>query len=160
MVFEASKFLQTPDLDEFEKLKKEDLVLLAKHLQIDFKVSMRKQTIKNLIIDNLVDDETFGEEALELKVESVDALKLKQLDLEHEFKLKLEMQEKQKQLELGMQEKQAELVMKQKQAELEMQEKQKRAELEMEEKQKRAEIEMQERLEMEKLKLEHVKFKE
>ena len=39
MVFEVSKFLGKPDLEEFDHLKKEDLVLLAKHLKIDFKVS-------------------------------------------------------------------------------------------------------------------------
>ena len=49
MVFEVSKFLEKPDLEEFDHLKKEDLVLLAKHLKIDFKVSMRKQTIKILL---------------------------------------------------------------------------------------------------------------
>ena len=42
-------FLGKPDLEEFDHLKKEDLVLLAKHLKIDFKVSMRKQTIKILL---------------------------------------------------------------------------------------------------------------
>ncbi|VDI55173.1 Hypothetical predicted protein [Mytilus galloprovincialis] len=49
---------------------------------------MRKQIIKNLVIDKLVDAEILGEEALELKVENVDAFKLKQLELEHELKLK------------------------------------------------------------------------
>ena len=88
MVFEVSKFLVKPDLEEFDNLKKEDLVLLAKHLKIDFKVSMRKQTIKNLAIDKLVDTNIFGEEILELRVESVDALKLKQLELDHVFKIK------------------------------------------------------------------------
>ena len=88
MLFEVSKFLVKPDLEEFDNLKKEDLVLIAKHLKIDFKVSMRKQTIKNLAIDKLVDTNIFGEEILELKVESVDALKLKQLELDHVFKIK------------------------------------------------------------------------
>ena len=77
MVFEVSKFLGKPDLEEVDHLKKEDLVLLAKHLKIDFKVSMRKQTITNLVIDKLVDINIFSEEILELRVESVDALKLK-----------------------------------------------------------------------------------
>ncbi|VDI74258.1 Hypothetical predicted protein [Mytilus galloprovincialis] len=72
----------------FDNLKKEELVLLAKHLKLDFKVSMRKQIIKNLVIDKLVDAEILGEEALELKVENIDAFKLKQLELEHELKLK------------------------------------------------------------------------
>ena len=77
MVFEVSNFLGKPDMEEFDLLKKEDLVLLAKHLKIDFKVSMRKQTIKNLVIDKLVDTNIFREEILELRVESVDAVKLK-----------------------------------------------------------------------------------
>ena len=77
MVFEVSKFLGKPDLEVFNHLKEEDLVLLAKHLKIDFKVSMRKQTITNLVIDKLVDTNIFSEEILELRVESVDALKLK-----------------------------------------------------------------------------------
>ena len=49
MVFKASEFMNNPDVDEFDNLKKDDLVLLAKHLNVEFKVSMRKQTIKNLI---------------------------------------------------------------------------------------------------------------
>ncbi|VDI66444.1 Hypothetical predicted protein, partial [Mytilus galloprovincialis] len=45
----------------------------------------------------LVDAEILGEEALELKVENIDAFKLKQLELEHELKLKeLEMKEMEK----------------------------------------------------------------
>ncbi|VDI12231.1 Hypothetical predicted protein [Mytilus galloprovincialis] len=90
---------------------------------------MRKQIIKNLVIDKLVDAEILGEEALELKVENIDAFKLKQLELEHELKLKeLEMKER---LEMDKKEKEDELKLK--------------------------ELEMRERLEMEKLKLEMVK---
>lgn len=39
------------------------------------------------MIDNLVDSVIFGEEALEFKVENVDAIKSKRLELEHELKL-------------------------------------------------------------------------
>ena len=46
MAFDAGKFLKTPDLESFDNLKKDELVLLAKHLQLVFKVSMRKQIIK------------------------------------------------------------------------------------------------------------------
>ncbi|VDI65193.1 Hypothetical predicted protein [Mytilus galloprovincialis] len=97
---------------------------------------MRKQIIKNLVIDKLVDAEILGEEALELKVENIDAFKLKQLELEHELKLKeLEIR---KEDELKLKEDELEL----KQDELKL---------------KQAELEMRERLEMEKLKLEMVK---
>ncbi|VDI11796.1 Hypothetical predicted protein [Mytilus galloprovincialis] len=140
MAFDAGKFLKTPDLEGFDNLKKEELVLLAKHLKLDFKVSMRKQIIKNLVIDKLVDAEILGEEALELKVETVDAFKLKQLELEHKLKLKeLEMKER---LEMDKKEKEDEFKLK---------------ELKMKEKEKLKEFEMRERLEMEKMKIEMVK---
>ena len=140
MAFDAGKFLKTPDLEGFDNLKKEELVLLAKHLKLNFKVSMRKQIIKNLVIDKLVEAEILGEEALELKVENVDAFKLKQLELEHELRLKeLEMKER---LEMDKQEKEKEDEFKLKQDELRL---------------KQAELEMRERLEMEKLKIEMVK---
>ena len=55
MVFKASEFMNNPDVDEFDNLKKDDLVLLAKHLNVEFKVSMRKQAINNLLIDKLIE---------------------------------------------------------------------------------------------------------
>ncbi|VDH97950.1 Hypothetical predicted protein [Mytilus galloprovincialis] len=157
MAFDAGKFLKTPDLEGFDNLKKEELVLLAKHLKLDFKVSMRKQIIKNLVIDKLVHAEILGEEVLELKVENIDAFKLKQLELEDELKLKELEIRKEDELKLKQDElkfKQDELKLKQ--AELEMKER-----LEMDKKEKDElklkELEMRERLEMEKLKLEMVK---
>ncbi|VDI00645.1 Hypothetical predicted protein [Mytilus galloprovincialis] len=137
MATDAGKFLKTPDLESFDNLKKEELVLLAKHLKLNFKVSMRKQIIKNLVIDKIVDAEILGEEALELKVENVDAFKLKQLEIEHEFKLKqveLEMKER-----LEMEKKEKEDEFKLKQAELEMKER-----LEMEKKEKEDEFKLKE----------------
>jgi hypothetical protein len=109
---------------------------------------MRKQTIKNLVIDKLVDTNIFGEEILELKVESVDALKLKQLELDHVFiikQLELEKQERERKAELEKQE----LEIKK----MEMLEKAKQAELELKTKMALAELEMKEKIEMEKLKL-------
>ena len=47
--------MNKPDVDEFDNLKKDDLALLAKHLNVEFKVSLRKQTIKNLLLDKLID---------------------------------------------------------------------------------------------------------
>ncbi|VDI27671.1 Hypothetical predicted protein [Mytilus galloprovincialis] len=167
MAFDAGIFLKTPDLESFDNLKKEELVLLAKELKLVFKVSMRKQIIKNLVIDKLVDAEILGEEALELKVENIDAFKLKQLELEHELKLKeLEMKEIEKRKEDEFKLKQAELEMKER-LEIERKEKEdefKLKELEMKEREKikedelkLKELEMRERLEMEKLKIEMVK---
>ncbi|VDI00244.1 Hypothetical predicted protein [Mytilus galloprovincialis] len=110
---------------------------------------MRKQVIKNLVIDKLVDAEILGEEALELKVENIDAFKLKQLELEHELKLK-EHEFKLKQAELEMKER-LEIEKKEKEDEFKLKE------LEMKEREKIKELEMRERLEMEKLKIEIIK---
>ena len=63
-------------------------MLLAKHLNVEFKVSMRKQTIQNLLIDKLIELDIFGEDALHLKVESANMLDLKRMEMEHEFKMK------------------------------------------------------------------------
>ncbi|VDI17279.1 Hypothetical predicted protein [Mytilus galloprovincialis] len=144
MAFDAGKFLKTPDLESFDNLKKEELVLLAKQLKLVFKVSMRKQVIKNLVIDKLVESEILGKEALDLKVENVDAFKLKQLELEHKLKLKeLEMKETEKIKELEMKER------------LEMDKKEKEDEFKLKELElKLKELEMRERLEMEKMKIE------
>ncbi|VDI18758.1 Hypothetical predicted protein [Mytilus galloprovincialis] len=101
---------------------------------------MRKQIIKNLVIDKLVDAEILGEEALDLKVGNVDAFKLKQLELEHKLKLKeLEMKETEKIKELEMKER------------LEMDKKEKEDEFKLKE------LKMRESLEMEKMKIQMVK---
>ena len=92
-------------------------------LEYDFKVSMRKQTITNLVIYKLVDTNIFGEEILEFKIESVDVLKLKQLELDHVFKIKqlaLEKPERERKAELekqGLEINNMEMLEKEKQAE-------------------------------------------
>ncbi|VDI36073.1 Hypothetical predicted protein [Mytilus galloprovincialis] len=93
MAFDAGNFLKTPDLENFDNLKKEELVLLAKHLKLDFRVSMRKQIIKNLVIDKLVD-----EEILELEMKETEKIK------ELEMKERLEMDKKEKEDELKLKE--------------------------------------------------------
>ena len=69
MDFDAEKFLDDPNLDVFDKLKKSDFVLLAKHLKLKFKSSNKKHVIKSLIIDHLIQIEIIDEGALEYKKE-------------------------------------------------------------------------------------------
>ena len=71
---------------------------LAKELNLDVKHVMRKQEIKNILIDRLVADDLLDEECLENKVEILDssdaAVKLKQLEIQEKIELaKLQMQE-------------------------------------------------------------------
>ncbi len=71
-------------LQAFDELKTPQLMLLANYLEISFKHSMRKQVIKNVLIDRLVDDDLFDDSVLDNKSEMDDdsenvAVKLKQL---------------------------------------------------------------------------------
>ena len=50
-------FLSSPDLaDNFKTLKKDDLLLLADHFQIQIRPNMKKAEIKNLIENKLIED--------------------------------------------------------------------------------------------------------
>jgi hypothetical protein len=69
-------------------------------------LSITKFLIVCFLIDTLKSIFIFGEKILELKVESVDALKLKQLELDHVFKIKqleLEKQQKERKAEIEKQ---------------------------------------------------------
>ena len=46
MVFSVTEFLETPTVEEFELLKKDDLISLGLHFKLAVKSSMRKQEIK------------------------------------------------------------------------------------------------------------------
>ena len=52
----------------FDELKKPDLMTLAKELNLDVKHAMRKQEIKNMLIDRLVDDDVLDGFCLDHKV--------------------------------------------------------------------------------------------
>ena len=91
MVFNAEEFLEEVSWEAFDELKKPDLMTLAKELNLDVKHAMRKQEIKNILIDRLVADEWLDEECLENKVEILDssdaAVKLKQLEIQEKIEI-------------------------------------------------------------------------
>ncbi|VDI32091.1 Hypothetical predicted protein [Mytilus galloprovincialis] len=85
----------------FRRVHKEKLILYTCQIcdlsRRKLQSIYEKTNYKNLVIDKLVDAKILSEEALELKVENVDAFKLKRLELEHELKLKeLKMKEMEK----------------------------------------------------------------
>ena len=87
----------------FDELKKTDLMTLAKELKLDVKHAMRKQEIKNMLIDRLVADDLLDGFCLDAKVivddGSDNAVKLKQLEIQKEMemtKLHLEQKEREK----------------------------------------------------------------
>ena len=93
MEFNPQEFIRNPSVEVFEKLKNNELLSLAKLLKVRTRKSMRKQTIKNILIDKLVEEEYFNEEVLDIKKESYDAI----LELEKTYELKVR--------ELGIKEK-------------------------------------------------------
>ena len=60
MVFSVTEFLETPTVEEFELLKKDDLIGLGLHFKLAVKSSMRKQEIKVIVAKRLVQEEIFS----------------------------------------------------------------------------------------------------
>ena len=83
MAFNAEEFMTKVTWEAFDALKKSDLMVLATYLLIGLKHAMRKQEIKNMLIDRLVSDDLLDKECLDNKVEILDssnsAVKLKQI---------------------------------------------------------------------------------
>ena len=60
MVFSVTEFLETPTVEEFELLKKDDLISLGLHFKLAVKSSMRKQEIKVIVVKRLLQEEIFS----------------------------------------------------------------------------------------------------
>ncbi|XP_077977779.1 uncharacterized protein LOC144433347 [Glandiceps talaboti] len=107
MEFEAEAFMENPSFEEFEKLRKQELLVLGQHLALAVKQSMKKDEVRNVIIKALVDKGKFQPDVLDKILErhsarEGDIVKLQQL--EHEFRLKqLEMEFKSREMEMKMQ---------------------------------------------------------
>ena len=162
MAFNAEDFINGITWERFDELTKPKLIKLGQHLDLELDQSMRKQEIKNFVIDALVEENIFEESYLDKKVEiqpdiDSDAVKLKQLEIQKELdlmKLQLEMKAKefelQERLKIEEQERKEKLELETEKLEMEKAIKQQEldAKLQMEEK------ERQERLAFEKQKFE------
>ena len=69
MPFSAEDFVTNVSWEPFDELKKPDLMALAQYVELQVKHTMRKQVIKNILIDRLVDDDLLDEFYLEEKVD-------------------------------------------------------------------------------------------
>ena len=91
MVFNADQFLKEITWKRFDELKKPKLIVLGQYLGLNVEQAMRRQLIKKLLIDLLVQEDIFEEVHLERKVDVDDdsdrAVKLKQLEIQKEIKL-------------------------------------------------------------------------
>ncbi|KAK3089262.1 hypothetical protein FSP39_002191 [Pinctada imbricata] len=106
MVFSVTEFLKSPTVDEFESLKKDDLIGLGLHLKLDVKSSMRKQEIRNIVAKELLAEEIFS--SYDFPVEPVSSeTKMSKYEFELEkmkIQLQFEKEEKERQFEREKQE--------------------------------------------------------
>ncbi|KAK3085547.1 hypothetical protein FSP39_005150 [Pinctada imbricata] len=148
MVFSVTEFLKSPTVDEFESLKKDDLIGLGLHLKLDVKSSMRKQEIRNIVAKELLAKEIVS--SYDFPVEPVSSeTKMSKFEFELEkmkIQLQFEKEEKERQFQIEREEKERQF---------EKEEKIRQFEREKEEREKQERMHEKElQFELEKLKLE------
>ena len=146
MVFSVTEFLETPTVEEFELLKKDDLISLGLHFKLAVKSSMRKQEIKVIVVKRLLQEKFFS--SYDFPEENVSSeTKMSQYEFELEkMRLQLEYEEREK----DRQERKEEKVMQREQLDKEREERLQREQLEKEERMHREKLDF----ELQKLKLE------
>ena len=144
MVFSVTEFLETPTVEEFELLKKDDLISLGLHFKLAVKSSMRKQEIKVIVVKRLLQEEIFSSyDFPEENVSSETKMSKYEFELE-KMRLQLEYEEKEKE----------------RQERIHREEKiMQREKIEREERMQREQIEKEERMHKEKLDFELQKLK-
>ena len=148
MVFSVTEFLETPTVEEFELLKKDDLISLGLHFKLAVKSSMRKQEIKVIVVKRLLQENIFS--SYDFPEENVSSeTKMSQYEFELEkMKLQLEYEQLDKERKERMQREQ-----------IEKEERMQREQIEKEERMQREQIEKEERMNREKLDFELPKLK-
>ena len=119
------KSLLEPDQDIFSKLRKDELILLAKHLNLEVKNAMRKHDIQDVILKHLVSEGVFEE----IVLENYEASKPK-LSPEQQYQLELKKLEMKERMEEKKKERQERKEEKERQERMEEKERQKRLERE------------------------------
>ena len=92
--FDPELFMANPVSGEFEKLKKDDLLVLGKHLELDVRTVMKVEEIRNAVNEHLVKEGVFKEPVSQNPASSNDGpdfslkykyeLELKKLEYERE----------------------------------------------------------------------------
>ena len=98
MSFNPDGFMESGEFEEFDSLKKAQLQVLAEHVGVKIKTGERKQVFKNKLIDHFVKSKKFDVSILDEKVEIEETpvselemklqITLKQMEFEHDMKLK------------------------------------------------------------------------
>ena len=118
--FDPEQFMLAPSQEAFDNLKKDDLLLLGKHLKLEVKKSMRKDLIQHIVMKHMISLKIFDGSVLESLVSSdveirkleID-LELRKIDAQREREIReLEFREREKNAEIEKQRLDHELEMK------------------------------------------------
>ena len=70
MAFELKQFItgfeQAPCVGELGSLKKTELIAVCKHYNVKIKTSMRKNEIKQVLVETLIDEDIMSESEFEI----------------------------------------------------------------------------------------------
>ena len=88
---QVEDFVSEPTIEKLLKLKREHLISLMSHYGLVVDKSKRKAQIRDKLITHMVDNDVLSDGALEYipKEEKSEALKIKEMELEHEKEMRL-----------------------------------------------------------------------
>ena len=108
MAFQLENFIeqfnQTPSLELISSLRKSDLLVVGKHYGLEVKQAMRKDEIKKIVVEHLVDDNVLPPDVLQ-QLPSVTVgtdFEIRKLEMELHYRLeakRLEEEQENKRLE-------------------------------------------------------------
>ena len=84
MSSEVASFLEEPQIEDFRKFKKTELLELGQHYKLTVSSSQTKTEIRKIVLAHLVDEEIFSEELLEVSADP--GLELKRLEFQERDK--------------------------------------------------------------------------
>ena len=88
---QVEDFVSEPTIEKLLKLKREHLISLMSHYGLVVDKSKRKAQIRDKLITHMVENDVLSDDALEYisKEEKSEALKIKEMELEHEKEMRL-----------------------------------------------------------------------
>jgi len=93
-MFDLDTFVADPTVKELERLRKSDIVQIAKHYTLETKTNMVKHTLFNIVAQHIVDEQLGGDDfkGLELNLGQETRIKMRELEIRTK---ELEIQSKQ-----------------------------------------------------------------
>uniref|UniRef100_UPI00358F9C77 uncharacterized protein n=1 Tax=Myxine glutinosa TaxID=7769 RepID=UPI00358F9C77 len=108
MVFDAEKFVASPNEAQFQALKKSELLILARHFNLEVRVNMKKAEMQTLVIESLVGQGTWTEVALDWLPEEKENVELRKLEMQLQSQERLKAEEREAEKERAGQERELE----------------------------------------------------